>query len=81
MDQEDPCFIYIEGIDLENVENIKYLGLTITSDLRWNTHVSNVCTKANRILGFLRRNLYSRPQEVKDWCAQSWITAVRFGTL
>ena len=38
----------------------------ITSDLRWNTHVSNVCTKANRTLGFLRRNLYSCPQEVKE---------------
>ena len=48
------------------VSVIKYLGVTITSDLRWNTHVSNVCTKANRTLGFLRRNLYSCPQEVKE---------------
>ena len=55
-----------EGTDLENVESIKYLGVTITNDLRWNTHVSNVCTKANRTLGFLRRNLYSCPQEVKE---------------
>ena len=59
----------LEGTDLENVESIKYLGdlgVTITNDLRWNTHVSNVCTKANRTLGFLRRNLYSCPQEVKE---------------
>ena len=56
----------LEGTDLENVESIKYLGVTITSDLRWNTHVSNVCTKANRTLGFLRRNLYPCPQEVKE---------------
>ena len=48
---------YIEGTDLENVENVKYLGVTITSDLGWNTHVSNVCTKANRTLGYLWRNL------------------------
>ena len=65
-DQEDPCFIYLQGTDLENVESIKYLGVTITSDLRWNIHVSNVCTKANRTLGFLRRNLYSFPQEIKE---------------
>ena len=52
----------LEGNDLENVESIKYLGVKITSDLRWNTHVSNVCTKANRSLGFLRRNLYSCPK-------------------
>ena len=56
----------LEGTNLESVESIKYLGVTITSDLRWNTHVSNVCTKANRTLGFLRRNLYSCPQEVKE---------------
>ena len=30
----------LEGTDLENVESIKYHGLTITSDLRWTTHVS-----------------------------------------
>ena len=54
------------GTDLENVESIKYLGVTITSDLRWDTHVNNVCTKANRTLGFLGRNLYSCPQEVKE---------------
>ena len=56
----------LEGTDLENVESIKYLGVTITCDLRWNTHVSNVCTKANRIIGFLRKNLYSCPQQVKE---------------
>ena len=54
------------GTDLEKVQSIKYLGVTIISDLRWNTHVSNVCTKANRTLGFLRRNLYSCSQEVKE---------------
>ena len=53
-----------EGTDLENVESIKYLGVTITSDLRWSTHVSNVCTKANRTIGFLRR--CSCSQEVKE---------------
>ena len=56
----------LEGTDLENVESIKYPGVTITSDLRWTIHVSNVCTKANRTLGFLRKNLYSCLQEVKE---------------
>ena len=56
----------LEGTVRENVENIIYLGVTITNDFRWNTHVSNVCTKANRTLGFLRRNLYACPQEVKE---------------
>ena len=51
----------LAGTDLENVESIKYLGVTITSGLRWNTHISNVCTKANRTLGFLRRNIFLPP--------------------
>ena len=55
----------LEGTVLENVDNIKYLGVTISKDLKWNTHVSNICTKANRTLGFLRRNLSSCPQDVK----------------
>ena len=56
----------LEGTDLKNIESIKYLGVTITSDLRQNTHVSNVCTQANKTLGFLRGNLHSCPQEVKE---------------
>ena len=51
----------LEGTVLENVDNIKYLGVTITNDLKWNTH-----TKANRTLGFLRRTLFSCPQNVKE---------------
>ena len=43
----------LEGTVLENVESIKYLGVTITNGLRWNTHIRNICTKANRTLGFL----------------------------
>ena len=66
----------LEGTDLENVERIKYLGVTITSDLRWNTHISNVCTKANRTLGFLRRNLYSGPKGVKEAAYKGLVRSV-----
>ena len=39
--------LYLEGTVLENMDSIKYLGVAITHDLRWNTHISNMCTKAN----------------------------------
>ena len=45
---------------------MKYLGVTITNDLKWNTRVSNIYTKANRTLGFLRRNLAACPRDVKE---------------
>ena len=66
----------LEGTVLDNVENIKYLGITSTNDMKWNTHINNIRTKANRSLGFLNviyrhvhMMLKSRP--IKNWCAQS----------
>ena len=56
----------LEGTVLENVDNIKDLGVTISKDLKWYTQVSNVCTKANRTLCFLRCNLSPCPQDVKE---------------
>ena len=44
----------------------RYLGATITENWRCNTNVSYICTKANRTLGFLRRNVYHCPQDVKE---------------
>ena len=57
-----------EGIVLDNVENVKYLRITIINDLKWNTNVSNIYTKASRTLGFLilRRNLSACPQDGKE---------------
>ena len=56
----------LEGTVLENVDNIKYLGVTITNNLKLNTHISSICTKAIRTLRFLRRTLFSCPQNVKE---------------
>ena len=56
----------LEGTVLENVDNIKYFGVTITNDLKWNTHASNISTNVNRTLSFLRRPLFSCPQNVKE---------------
>ena len=54
--------MHYNGKCLCYAESIKYLGV----NLKWDTHISNVCTNANRTLGFLRRNLYSCPQDVKE---------------
>ena len=49
-----------QGIVFENAKSIKTLGFTIASDLRWNTHMGNICTSVKRTLGLLRRNLSQR---------------------
>ena len=66
----------LEGTVLENVDSIKYLCVTITSDLKWNSHIRNVCSKANRTLGFLRRNLFSCPQDVKEAAYKSLVRPI-----
>ena len=47
----------LHGHILESVQSAKYLGCLITSDLKWSDHISTICGKANKTLGFLRRNL------------------------
>ena len=58
------------------MDSIKYLGVTITHDLRWNTHISNICTKANRTLGFLRQNLCQYPQDVKEAAYRGFVSPI-----
>ena len=56
----------LERTVLENAEKIKYLGITITNDLKWNTYCSSICTKTFKALGFRRRNLVACLQDVKE---------------
>ena len=36
----------IRGKALKNVKSAKYLGITLTNDLKWNTHIDNIRGKA-----------------------------------
>jgi hypothetical protein len=42
---------------LDVVDSSKYLGVTINKNLRWEDHINNITARANRTLGFLKRNL------------------------
>ncbi|KAI8480146.1 hypothetical protein Bbelb_421300 [Branchiostoma belcheri] len=42
---------------LELVPAAKYLGVTLQTDLLWGKHIDNTCSKANRMVCLLRRNL------------------------
>ena len=49
----------------------KYLGITISNDLKWSKHVSNITSKANSTLGILRRNLRLSSHTVKTHAYQA----------
>ena len=51
---------------LEQVQSAKYLGLTITDDLDWGQHSSEITCKATKTLGFLQRILTMAPRHTKE---------------
>ena len=46
----------------------KYFGVTIDKKLNWNEHTRQVVSKANKVRGFLQRNLKKWPPDVKVSC-------------
>eukprot|EP00061_Rhincodon_typus_P001952 g16236.t1 len=46
--------IYINGIEVDRVKNIRFLGVTITDDLSYTSHVNTSVKKAQQCLFFLR---------------------------
>ena len=52
----------------------KYLGVDISSDLNWKNHIARTTTKANNMLGFIRRNIKTNNRTIK---ANAYFTLVR----
>jgi len=46
--------------------SVRYLGLTITSNLCWNNHCKIISAKATRCLNFLRHTLWGATPFVKS---------------
>ena len=63
----------LHGQVLESVDSAKYLDVTISQDLNSNNHINNITGKANRTLGFVKRNLKSRNKSVKELAYQTLV--------
>ena len=59
-------FYTINDHILEQTQSTKYLGVHISGNMEWDTHIDSISAKANRTLGFLRRNLAHCPKELKE---------------
>ena len=51
---------------LENVLSANYTGITITENIDFGQHISDISSKATKTLGFLRRNLAFVPRVTKE---------------
>lgn len=58
---------------LHEVKEFKYLGVTLTHNLSWNSHIKNVSSAAFRKLCLLRHKLKDAPPKVKYLAYQSLI--------
>ena len=63
----------LHGHQLEHADKAKYLGVTIQSDLKWESHINSITTKANKTLGFLRRNINISSTTVKEQAYKSLV--------
>lgn len=55
----------INGLPISRTDSFKYLGVTITSNLTWSSHILKVCASARRKLGLLRHKLKNSPANIK----------------
>ena len=62
---------------LQTVTREKYLGITISNDLNWSTHINTITNKSNSKLGFLRRNLSRCPQKLRETAYLSLVRPTR----
>ena len=63
----------LHGQVLEALDHAKYFGLEISHDLKWNHHVQNVTTKANRTLGYIRRNIHTKHKGIRQTAYQTLV--------
>ena len=63
------------GCPMQSVDCYKYLGLLITNNLTWSTHIDSVCSCAKKILGLIYRRFYSSANQ--DTLKQLYTSLVR----
>ena len=51
--------LLLKGQALEFVDSIKYLCLTISSELSWSRHIEQISSKARKLVGMLFRQFYN----------------------
>jgi hypothetical protein len=64
----------LHGHILEHDTSAKYLGCTISSDLKWGNHISTICSIANNTISFLKRNINISNKSIKE---KAYVSLVR----
>jgi len=57
---------FIQNIEICEVQQAKYLGVTLNNNSKWSDHIQIISNKANSVLGFLHQNFNTCPTKVKS---------------
>ena len=66
----------LHGHNLQNVSTTKYLGINIQDNLNWRLHIDTITNKANKTLGFLRRNLKIENKKTKETAYKAFVRPI-----
>ena len=66
----------IDNSIIQQNKSAKYLGVTITDNLSWSEHITNITNKANSIRALLQRNLSHCPLSVKSTCYTTYVRPI-----
>ena len=67
---------FVHSRKLIETDHAKYLGVIIDSKLQWKHQIRAVRKKANYTLAFLKRNLYSCTQPIKEKCYKTLVKPI-----
>ena len=66
-----PSQYLLHGQVLESAAGSKYLGVEISNNLSFNSHIQNITTSASRSIGFLKRYIRSKNPELREMIQNS----------
>ena len=64
---------YIHNEMLARAKEHKYLGVMLSSDFKWSSHINSAANKARQTLGFVKRNTKSMSRSVRDAAYRSLV--------
>ena len=56
--RQSTMVILSNGVQLDVVHNLTYLGVILDSSLKWTKHIDSVISKISRVIGIIRRIKY-----------------------
>ena len=55
-DRRDEIKVNVQGTDIDSMNSIKLLGVTIDHKVNFSVHINITCKKANQMIGVLMRH-------------------------